>query len=71
MSVRALYLDKDEGCYAYVDGPRIDICAYGVGMKVPVNRCPMCGRDLREIQAYADKCKVELGLREFEEVEDA
>lgn len=50
-SVRALHLDKAEGCYAYVDGPRLDICAHGAGMKVPINRCPMCGRDLRKEEA--------------------
>lgn len=47
-SVRALYLDKDEGCYAYVDGPRLDICAYGAGMDVPLRFCPMCGRKLEK-----------------------
>ena len=45
-SVTALYLDKAEGCYAFVDGPKLNICAHGAGMTVPIRVCPMCGRAL-------------------------
>ena len=45
-SVTALYLDKAGGCYAFVDGPKLNICAHGAGMTVPIRVCPMCGRAL-------------------------
>lgn len=41
-SVTALYLDKAEGCYAFVDGPKLNICSHGAGMTVPICVCPMC-----------------------------
>lgn len=45
-AVRALHLDKAEGSYAFVDGPKLNICARGSGMDVPIVFCPMCGRKL-------------------------
>lgn len=50
-SVTALYLDKAEGCYAFVDGPKLNICNHGAGMTVPIRVCPMCGRPLERKQA--------------------